>query len=184
MDPNRNAKALAKERKKELTRRLGRPINLDGAYEDVSVPARDVAAPRGGWSSKLGQQPAACRPRAAVPTALPCCCCLPQVVAQAVINPRNIDVTLADVGGLDHIIDVSWRQPGRLLPSLLLSTWQHLNIFHLSVAGWMVVWTAGWLAGCAERTGWLGTAVVGCEWKAGPPGGLTPACSSARAPCH
>lgn len=30
-----------------------------------------------------------------------------QVVAQAVINPRCIDVTLQDVGGLDHIIDVS-----------------------------------------------------------------------------
>lgn len=25
------------ERKKELARRLGRPINLDGAYEDVSA---------------------------------------------------------------------------------------------------------------------------------------------------
>ena len=38
MDPNRNAKALAKLRKKELARRLGRPINLDGQYEDVRVP--------------------------------------------------------------------------------------------------------------------------------------------------
>lgn len=27
------------ERKKELARRLGRPINLDGAYEDVSLSA-------------------------------------------------------------------------------------------------------------------------------------------------
>lgn len=36
MDPNKNAKALAKERKKALTKRLGRPVHLDGAYEDVS----------------------------------------------------------------------------------------------------------------------------------------------------
>ena len=36
MDPNKNAKALAKLRKKELAKRLGRQINLDGQYEDVS----------------------------------------------------------------------------------------------------------------------------------------------------
>ncbi|EFN59505.1 hypothetical protein CHLNCDRAFT_19045 [Chlorella variabilis] len=61
MDPNKNAKAMAKLRKKELAKRLGRPVNLDGQYEDV--------------------------------------------VAQAVINPAAIDVTLEDVGGLDHIIE-------------------------------------------------------------------------------
>ncbi|KAI3433373.1 hypothetical protein D9Q98_003190 [Chlorella vulgaris] len=61
MDPNHNARALAKLRKKELAKRLGRPINLDGQYEDV--------------------------------------------VAQAVINPAAIEVSLEDVGGLDHIIE-------------------------------------------------------------------------------
>lgn len=44
-------------------------------------------------------------------TTKPCCaangCSTLQVVAQAVINPRSIDVSLRDVGGLDHIIDVS-----------------------------------------------------------------------------
>jgi hypothetical protein len=40
MDPNRNAKQMAKERKKELARRLGRPVNLDGQYEDVSAAGR------------------------------------------------------------------------------------------------------------------------------------------------
>jgi hypothetical protein len=40
MDPNRNAKQMAKERKKELARRLGRPVNLDGQYEDVSGVGR------------------------------------------------------------------------------------------------------------------------------------------------
>ncbi len=30
------------------------------------------------------------------------------------INPRCIDVTLQDVGGLDHIIDVSCLSPARL----------------------------------------------------------------------
>ncbi|PSC76681.1 ATPase family AAA domain-containing 1-like [Micractinium conductrix] len=61
MDPNRSAKHMAKERRKELARRLGRDIKLDGAYEDV--------------------------------------------VAQAVCNPKAIDVKLNDVGGLDHIIE-------------------------------------------------------------------------------
>ena len=44
MDPNRNAKALAKLRKKELARRLGRPVNLDGQYEDVRPAANDCPA--------------------------------------------------------------------------------------------------------------------------------------------
>lgn len=51
----------AKDRKKQLTKRLGRPINLDGQYEDI--------------------------------------------IAQEVVNPQQIDVTLKDVGGLDDIID-------------------------------------------------------------------------------
>ena len=42
MDPNKNAKAMAKLRKKELAKRLGRPVNLDGQYEDVSRAC-------GGW---------------------------------------------------------------------------------------------------------------------------------------
>ena len=29
----------------------------------------------------------------------------PQVIAQEVVNPASIDVTLADIGGLDDIID-------------------------------------------------------------------------------
>lgn len=61
MDPNRSAKQTAKERRKQLEKRLGRAVKLDGAYEDV--------------------------------------------VAQAVINPACIDVSLGDVGGLDHIVE-------------------------------------------------------------------------------
>jgi hypothetical protein len=44
MDPNHNARALAKLRKKELAKRLGRPINLDGQYEDVSRCCRTAVA--------------------------------------------------------------------------------------------------------------------------------------------
>lgn len=51
----------AKERKKALSKRLGRPVNTDGQYEDV--------------------------------------------IAQEVVNPAHINVTLRDVGGLDHIIE-------------------------------------------------------------------------------
>lgn len=36
MDPNRSAKQTAKERRKQLEKRLGRAVKLDGAYEDVS----------------------------------------------------------------------------------------------------------------------------------------------------
>jgi SpoVK/Ycf46/Vps4 family AAA+-type ATPase len=51
----------AKDRKKALAKRLGKPIHLDGAYEDV--------------------------------------------IAQEVVNPASIDVSLADVGGLDAIVE-------------------------------------------------------------------------------
>jgi SpoVK/Ycf46/Vps4 family AAA+-type ATPase len=61
MDPNKAAKEKAKDRKKQLSKRLGRPINLDGQYEDI--------------------------------------------IAQEVVNPRQIDVTLQDIGGLDEIIE-------------------------------------------------------------------------------
>lgn len=57
MDPNRSAKHMAKERRKELARRLGRDIKLDGAYEDVRGPAcqgRGGTSPRGWWNAVAG----------------------------------------------------------------------------------------------------------------------------------
>lgn len=54
-----------------------------------------------------GQHP--CRPA--------CPAARPQVVAQAVINPACIDVSLADVGGLDHIIEDVRRRGAPPAPS-------------------------------------------------------------------
>ncbi|GAB4817581.1 hypothetical protein N2152v2_004627 [Parachlorella kessleri] len=51
----------AQLRKKEIEKRLGRPIQTDGNYEDI--------------------------------------------IANEVVNPRTISVQLADIGGLDHIIE-------------------------------------------------------------------------------
>jgi hypothetical protein len=105
MDPNKNAKALAKARKKELAKRLGRPVNLDGQYEDVSGRRRPVCI----CAAAALRRVLPCLPSSVscpFPTAraLPHGACFTQVVAQAVINPAAIDVTLGDVGGLDHII--------------------------------------------------------------------------------
>ena len=77
-----HSEVQAKDRKKQLTKRLGRPINLDGQYEDI--------------------------------------------IAQEVVNPQQIDVTLRDVGGLDDIIDdlrrniiTPMRRPEHFRTSLL-----------------------------------------------------------------
>jgi SpoVK/Ycf46/Vps4 family AAA+-type ATPase len=59
--PSSPTPTQAKDRKKALAKRLGKPIHLDGAYEDV--------------------------------------------IAQEVVNPASIDVSLADVGGLDAIVE-------------------------------------------------------------------------------
>ncbi|KAL6769337.1 hypothetical protein ACKKBG_A30615 [Auxenochlorella protothecoides x Auxenochlorella symbiontica] len=61
MDPTKKNVETAKQRKKALSKRLGRPVNTDGQYEDV--------------------------------------------IAQEVVNPAHINITLQDVGGLDHIIE-------------------------------------------------------------------------------
>lgn len=61
LDPNKSNRAASKERKKALAKRLGRPVNTDGQYEDI--------------------------------------------IAQEVVNPALISITLQDVGGLDHVID-------------------------------------------------------------------------------
>ncbi|RMZ53112.1 hypothetical protein APUTEX25_004936, partial [Auxenochlorella protothecoides] len=65
MDPTKKNVETAKQRKKALSKRLGRPVNTDGQYEDVSK----------------------------------------RVIAQEVVNPAHINITLQDVGGLDHIIE-------------------------------------------------------------------------------
>ncbi|KDD73870.1 AAA+ ATPase, partial [Helicosporidium sp. ATCC 50920] len=61
LDPTKKNVETAKQKKKALSKRLGRVVNLDGQYEDV--------------------------------------------IAQEVVNPESISVSLADIGGLDHIID-------------------------------------------------------------------------------
>eukprot|EP00887_Chlorella_sp_A99_P005614 scaffold1.g5614.t1 len=61
MDPHKASKKAAKDRAREISKRIGKTITTDGQYEDV--------------------------------------------VATEVVNPAAIDVTLADVGGLDHIVD-------------------------------------------------------------------------------
>ncbi|KAG7672074.1 putative Outer mitochondrial transmembrane helix translocase [Nannochloris sp. 'desiccata'] len=82
LDPNKAAKEKVKDRKKQLSKRLGRSVNLEGPYEDI--------------------------------------------IAQEVVNPRQIDITLADVGGLEDIIDdlrrniiTPMRRPEHFRTSLL-----------------------------------------------------------------
>ena len=47
------------------------------------------------------------------------------MVAQAVINPANIDVSLGDVGGLDHIIEDVTRN--------VITPMRHPSLYHSSL---------------------------------------------------
>ena len=81
-----------------------------------------------------------------------------QVVAQAVINPAAIDVTLEDVGGLDHIIEdvtrnviTPMRHPEHFRSNLLRQKRGVLLYGPPGTGGWVPGWRAGWQRGAGRR---------------------------------
>ena len=130
--------AQAQRRKKEIEKRLGRSVNTDGNYEDVSrlscgnewvpvllllamcllAPCRVPCSPRG-WCPAINS---------------------PQIIANEVVNPDHSTVRLTDVGGLDHRIeDLVSRPAATRLPATSTSCAQRAGCGTQRVWMWQCV---------------------------------------------
>ncbi|MFQ6663626.1 hypothetical protein Gotur_031073 [Gossypium turneri] len=84
LDPNREASKKALEHKKEIAKRLGRPLINTNPYEEAGMLPHDLLA---------------CVFSAVVAASY----CISDVIACDVINPDHIDVEFESIGGLEAI---------------------------------------------------------------------------------